>query len=528
MDVLLLCPPLVNPTKTWRYCPYHTWKFSFTEEDHGYSGSNLSLGYLASSLRGNGYSVKIIDAYLRNYTIAETIKKVLKEKFLVLGITIMSHVNMVDAITIIKQLRVRGLETHITLGGYYPTIKHNEILKKYLYIDSIVRGEGEITLPLMVEKIKKGESLNTILGISFREKNKIIINRDRPLIENLDLLPFPARDDINFEMKKGFVPGICSSRGCFFNCTFCSISSFYKNLCGTNWRARSAKNTVDEIDYLINSWKLKKIKFVDAEFIGGSKIGKRRAREIANEIISRGLDVKFMIDCRADNVDKKLFSHLKKAGLKKVYLGVESGTQRILNLYKKNVTVRQNKKAVFILRKLGITPIAGCIVFDPFANLNEIWKNYLFFRKIKCFDLYRFSRGLIPFEGTPIFDQLKKIGLITYSFPDHTYNFASYPIRVLFKTLNEYSQQTYVVEKKYKKIFLEKFSRAEILENKLMFKIFEKRLNNMHYNFFEKVYRIIKSNNDNIDNKELQAIIKVTIAKIESYFINILNSLENQ
>jgi len=283
MKILLINPPLLIDES--RYLPRRP----------SYPFEHLGLGYLASYLRRHGHEVVIKDAYLAGQDADEFFPEIASIPADLIGFSA-THGFMTSAVDLVRRFRENGFDGHITFGGYLPTFMPEALLRDFPEIDSIVRGEGELTLLDLVEKLGKPSSWDTIGNLTYRDaEGNIRSNPPRPLIEDLDELPFPARDTLPDLMTMQDYGSICSSRGCYGKCTFCSIHSFYGKSPGTSWRGRSAKSVVDELEKLAADWNLEKFAFPDDNFLGAGRKGNTRAMNVAKEILSRGLTARYSI-----------------------------------------------------------------------------------------------------------------------------------------------------------------------------------------------------------------------------------------
>ena len=184
----------------------------------------------------------------------------------------------------------------------------------------------------IADQLEKGSGFSNVRGIAFRDQKtgNLKSTPHRPLIKDLDSLPFPARHLVPFksyDVTKEQTGGIITSRGCVYSCSYCSSSL----IMGKKFRSRSPENVVDEIEELMDKYKIRDIGFMDDTFM----LNKKRANNIADEIKARDLDLSFVASSRVDRVDQNLLENLKSSGMKTIYYGVESGSQRILEPYEK-------------------------------------------------------------------------------------------------------------------------------------------------------------------------------------------------
>jgi len=194
-----------------------------------------------------------------------------------------------------------------------------------------------------------------------------------------------------------------TSRGCPFSCTYCSSSL----LMGKKFRARSPENVVDEMEELVYKYKVKDIEFLDDIFT----LNKKRAIEIAKEIRRRKLDVRYTASSRVDTINREVLIELKKAGLSTMYYGAESGSQRVLDLMRKRITLRQIEDAIKITKYLDIKTLASFIIGYPGESLREIDETINF--SISLDPDYAQYSILTPYPGTPIYYELKRKGLLS-------------------------------------------------------------------------------------------------------------------
>jgi len=378
---------------------------------------HIGIGYIASYLRKYGYEVKIIDSYIVNRTIGETVNLIEKESPRLVGLSA-THEFLTAAVDIARCLREDGYKGHITMGGYLSTFLHDKIIAEYPYFDSIVRGEGEITIVELMKNLSSPSKWDSIAGLTYRDDGEIKVNPARDLISDLDSLPHPARDTLPDLAKMYDYSAISSSRGCPMNCSFCSIHTFYRLSKGPYWRARSPHNIAEEIEMLAKKYNVKQVAFTDDNFFGIPGKGKKRALKTARSILGRGVKVEFSVLCRVNDLEEGLLRLLKISGLRSLFVGFESGCDRALKTFNKKITVAQNRKAVDLIKKVGIKCFPGFIMFDPYTTLEEIKQNIEFVDYVeKGSDLIKIDDllgSLQPFTGTPIRERLEREGRIIY------------------------------------------------------------------------------------------------------------------
>lgn len=389
--------------------------------------SCLMTGYVASTLKSNNYDIDIVDANLYGWSFNETIQELKKRNFKLLGVHLVYlWENTASVFEMLMDFRRSVPDAHINLYGHFPTFAYKELLANYPFVDSVTIGEPETTFLELSDAVtnnKNTSALYTINGLALNSinskneddvsKSNVTLNKPREPVLNLDNLPFPYRNDFELTKKKGVSTFILASRGCYGKCTFCYLDNFYGE--ESSWRGRSPENVFSEMYDIYENLDESYFYFADANFFGPGKKGKERACELTNLIMDKGLNIKFGIECRTNDIEDKTIGVLVRAGLKDVFLGVESGSQRSLNKFRKFTTVEDNKKAINILRRYGIEPNYGFIMFEPDSTLADVRENYEFLKEMKMLNSPSITAHLLHhkqtvFKGTR--DYEKNIGAV--------------------------------------------------------------------------------------------------------------------
>lgn len=373
----------------------------------------IGLAYLASVLRENGFRVRIIDNVVERLSLDEIVKKV-RDSTLV-GITTTTP-TFNKALEYARKIKSVLENVFIVLGGIHVSFMPYSALK-HDFVDGVCIGEGEYTLLETVERLEKGRSLEGVKGLIYKEDGKVIDNGRREFIRNLDELPFPAYDLL--PLDKYSILGqrlehfpIMSSRGCPFGCRYCASSKFM----GRMFRARSAENVADEIEWLVDKFKARFIGFGDDTFT----LNKRRVLELCKEIKERGLDVEWSCSSRVDTINGEILKEMKKAGCNCIYYGVESANPKILNeFYRKRIKLDQVVDAVKRTKENEILTVCSFIIGAPMESRDDILRTLKF--SIKLDPDYAQYSILTPYPGTEIYEEAKEKGwLLTENFDDYT------------------------------------------------------------------------------------------------------------
>ncbi|MFH1507361.1 MAG: radical SAM protein [Candidatus Omnitrophota bacterium] len=364
------------------------------------------LAYATAVLEDNGIEAKLIDMVANNQDKDDLRKLVSWEKpdFVVLDSTTPSIYSDIECARIVKEeFRAKV----IMVGPHVSSLPEEVLSLSQGAVDVACIGEYDYTIGDVAVNF---EDLSQVKGIVYTKEAKIIRNPLRPLIEDLDSLPFPAWQHL--DLMKYFDGGklypyidIISGRGCPNQCVFCLWPQVMH---GLKYRLRSPKNVVDEIEH--------DIRICPAVIHGGEfffeddtfTVNKERAILICEEIMRRGLKLTFSVNARADNADKELFKLMKRSGCRELLVGFESGNQDVLNQIHKNITLEQSQRFVQYAREAGLE-VHGCFVIGLPGETENTAKQTVDFALGLGLTTLQFS-GAVPFPGTSFFALCEKNG----------------------------------------------------------------------------------------------------------------------
>lgn len=367
------------------------------------SSPSLGLLYLASALECSGFSVLVEDLRVCEDK-AEFLEGIIKEHSpAAIGISSLTfpYSNARESCGIIKDL---DKDIVVIAGSIHATFLPEEVLRDGF--DVVVRGEGEETIAELADAIINKKPLRNIRGISYREGNAVVNNPDRPALDDIDRMPFPAWHLVRLE---DYLPEhryiMVTSRGCPFRCNYCSCGAFSRH----RWRARSPDNVMEEIRILVNRYGAKKIKFLDDTFT----LEKKRAIDICRLILKDGLKIEWSCYSRVDTIDPELLKWMKKAGCVSIQYGVESGNQGIIDSIGKGIILDQAEKAVASAKEAGIREIiCSFIIGHPEDTEDTIVDTVEFANKLKGMGATAVPVSmLIPFPGSDIWINMKEYGI---------------------------------------------------------------------------------------------------------------------
>ena len=368
----------------------------------GSSMPPLGLAYIAAVLRQGKHSVKMVDMGVSTERLPSRF-----HDFDLVGIS--SDTPRHNASIRIAQ-RVKEQKVPVVIGGPHVTFMDEEALRSGA-VDYVVRGEGEYVMLNLVEHLSSGGNVKDVAGISYLKNGDVIRNPDPPLIADLDTLPLPARELLpmryySVELSGRRATSIITSRGCPFNCSFCSSSELF----GRKWRMREPEAIVDEVKEVKKRYNITAILFMDDNFT----LDPDRTIRICELMNHHDLNIKWWCFSRVDTIvrHEEMVQSMADAGAQEVFIGVESPNQEVLDGYKKGITPDMSYRAIHILRKYGIRSMASFIIGNLHETKEMIKETIKFAKKLSP-NKAQFSI-LTPYPGTRLFNDVKS-NLLTHN-----------------------------------------------------------------------------------------------------------------
>lgn len=376
----------------------------------GYGGKSmpLNLTYLSSYLLSKGYAhTKILDAEALELGYHEILQRVKKLNPDIIGFT--SPTPPFQQVVDIARLIKKHLpHIKIVVGGAHPSAMPFQTMQEGCF-DFVCYGEGEITMHEIVQAIEQGKKdYGHIDGILYVKKSdakegKIVQTKPRALIEDLDILPFPARHLLPLKLyyppptksvssKNG--TSMVTSRGCPFNCTYCVAKVVWTR----RVRFRSPKNVVDEMEECVRKYNIGEFNLHDELFTASEK----RVIEVCTEILRRKLDVAWVCMARVDTIhSERMLRYMKKAGCGKIVFGFESGSQKVLDMMNKGTKIAQAIRAVRLVKKVGIKT-SGNFMLGNLGETRKTMRQTVDFAKRLNTDTIAFFQTS-PYPGTELY-----------------------------------------------------------------------------------------------------------------------------
>lgn len=366
----------------------------------------VNLLMVAAPLVESGYRVKIIDQRIDKNWKAVLLEEIKKEP-LVFGVSALTGkqiLNGLEASEFVKQ----NSNIPVVWGGVHASLLPYQTLENE-YIDWVVVGEGEETFLELVDCLKNKTTLENIKGIGYKKDGKIFINQQRDFVDlnKLPEIPYQLINIENYISNKSFATGkiarnlaLYTSRGCPHRCGFCYNKEFNQQ----RWRGKSAERVVEEMKNLIKDYQINAFEIEDDEFF----VDLERARRICELIIKRGLEIEIFASCRVNyvlNMNEDYLKLLYRAGFRTLAFGVESGSEKILDLIHKDITINQVFETINRLKKVGINSKYYFMAGLPTETVEDLYKTTDLIQKMKQLDpQIRIPswRVFTPYPGTDL------------------------------------------------------------------------------------------------------------------------------
>ncbi len=363
--------------------------------------SGLGLLYLATHVKGD-HDVTILGGNNNPIPVDEMIEQISALQPDILGISTIFSTLMISGKKIAQEIKKRFPPTTIVFGGNHATFTAKDLLKEP-YADAVVKGEGEITFKELVECLDKRSSLAGIKGLVFKEGDRIMENSPREPIADIDAIPFPDWKLVLDTMPTS-IP-MCSSRGCPHDCIYCSTTSFWTR----KWRSRSAQNMIDEIHSTFDRYQPEnrklEIAFVDDNFT----VNRKRVLDFCRLVNQSDFTLKWACSSRVELLDEELVQAMSSTGCSELFMGIESGSIRVLEKMNRRYTPDIVRDKVQLCVEYGIIPTCSFMVGNPYEEESDVEDSFNLIHSLKSHKVQ--VHIFTPLIGTPVYHYPEKYGV---------------------------------------------------------------------------------------------------------------------
>ena len=364
----------------------------------------IFLAYSAAQLKGRGFDVAYIDSVIQDLDSNQTITEAKKRDPDVIFMETTTPSIEADYKSLTSLKDATGAK--IIVGGPHATYFHREVLNECEAIDVVLRHEFDTKIAGVVGNL---DSLKSVKGVTYRDGDAIIDNGDGDMARNLDDIPFPDRDTIPWTWyleawysRQPFM-NMMTSRGCPYHCAFCL---WPENMYGHKQRFRSLDNVFAEIHQLVERYGVREINIDDGTFT----TNRQRVIDFCQRMRRENIDLIWTCNGRVDNLDDDILTEMKQSGCKMIRLGVESGSQEVLDKIKKGLTLEQIEKGVRLVKKHGIQALGGFMFGFPCDSRESVEQTVRFAKRLSP-DQVQFSICMC-YPGTSLYEDAKEKGLL--------------------------------------------------------------------------------------------------------------------
>lgn len=360
----------------------------------------LGLAYLAASLEQEGISVRILDLSVSLDPGSELQSVLNMEPPLLVGISTLTQ-NAFLAIKVAKIVKAVAHRAFVVVGGPHFSYLAAEALSEPA-IDAVALFEGDRTIVELYSELQNTtKDLSRVAGLMLRDGDRPVATEPRSHEKDLDSLPFPARHLLPMSVYSR--PGtIMTSRGCPQKCIFC-ISSTYEG----SYRCRNAESVVQELAILRKTWGIREVYFIDNVFT----VNKERVRKICEQMVNLNLDMRFHCVSRADLIEEDTVGWLRSAGCERIEIGVESGSQEIIEAFDKNITLEQVRRAAEIVLTAGLRPMFTFQIGSPFETPESLAQTRQLAAELRSKGGMTFFSIMTPYPGTILARKAQELGI---------------------------------------------------------------------------------------------------------------------
>ncbi len=387
-------------------------------------GESLALGYLGATLRAAGHEVRLLNAALKRHDVSRLIADVMAGAFDLVGVSVPESSRALASLRFAARLREAGFAGIICAGGPCATFEADVLLRAGSSIDAIVLHEGEQTIGELASALEAGRDWRQVAGLAFCRDGVVRRSMPRRQLQDLDRLPFPIRDDLPWVLRElgdaATIP-ILTSRGCHYNCSFCSVRAFHDSDRPHAWRRRSVGNVLDEIGSLLSTHGATDLLFVDDLFVSGARPSRDYAAAFSRGVLERGYRLTFTLSASVDALDPDLLRPLKHAGLRHVLVGAEAANAQLLRSLNRWFTPAQIAAGVRTLDALDLDASISFINFTPMTTVGHLRENLAFFGELGANLMEGLLNRYQVHRGTPLYDRLERDGLLRDAFPRYDY-----------------------------------------------------------------------------------------------------------
>jgi hypothetical protein len=428
---------------------------------------SLGIAAVTGYARQQGLQVEMFAPNITRMTEADATREILRRRPALLGFSLLTRFSYAHVQQVLDGLREGGLHAFVCMGGHFASLAYERILRDRSDVDCVVVGDGEVTFAELLCALRNGSAWQQLPGIASRTTNGVTFagNRGAPPLDSYPMMALDFLEALVERYGTEVRVSLVSSRGCYADCSYCSIRSYAQLTKTRPYRMRSIGRLVDEIEYIQQTYDVRNFALEDDNFLVPGPVGIQRARDFGQAVRTRGLDFRLFLQTRPECITYEAISALKDVGLCDIFIGTESFDQETLDLYHRNNTVEETIHAFEVFESLGFSASVdaerrvrvGSMVFHPYVTLDRLYKQAQFFRR---FDIpsKKLIKYLFPVEDVDLCRRLEREGLLG---PDGRYRFVHRSVQQVHDALRAYYDRFMVIRESIR--WIEKVTRLQRL-----------------------------------------------------------------
>lgn len=461
-----------------------------------YCAEPMPFMQLTAQAEKNGFKVGVFDGLILGYKKEDLMNVIKQNDSYLYGFSIYDSTQS-DLFEVISWLKTIRPNAKVYVGGPYATIATEFILNSCKDIDYVMVGDGDESFPQLIDCVKNNKNIKDVVNIYYRnQENEITHNK----IECADLnkLEHPKRLYTDFIKEKNYSLSVSSARGCgYASCAFCYLREYQRIGNQPKFRYKNPEYIFNEIKELVEKYNITKLSFCDEDFFG-DKEGVLRALELFKLLIDNNIKIDLHVNARVRTVmwlaKNDLLQYCVKAGVKYMYVGLESYNDKSLKLFDKGITTEDIDYVLNELDKNKIRINPGIITFDPILNIDEVKKNVDLFKRIDYYDAFIFTRRLVLYPNAS-----QKIKAL---FENKNY-FMDNKVKILYDSMVKYRDEVFP-------LYIQ-------LNKNIVNETNVKVIQDYHFKCFDEIYQILK------DGEDIDLTLENNIVRAKKYLNNLLN-----
>jgi radical SAM superfamily enzyme YgiQ (UPF0313 family) len=334
--------------------------------------------------------------------------------------------------------RTRWPDARIVVGNTFASLNPDRVLRERPCFDFVVVGEGEVPFVRLAEALFEGRPTDDVPGLVWRDADGSV-RRNPPSAIDLDRLPWPCRDELPAVLAEGYAAAVFTNRGCPYRCTFCGTGATSQALGRAGYRHKSVENVVDEIEHLHSDYGIRFVTLTDDLFMTKQPSSQNRAAQFAEALIRRRLDLEFMVDLRVDSVsDPQLIRLLHRAGLRRAFVGIESGSYEQLARYRKRqASAGIVERTIRVLQDCGVDVIPGLIMFHADVGPGELRESLRALESTGYHAPRMLLNRMVAYAGTPLHRDYEQRDRLMSDWPEGEWSFADARAELVYRRLSD-------------------------------------------------------------------------------------------